>query len=243
MIINPDGWSVLSLLREDGTRSYKIFSSWKHNDEWRLSSGADNLTDITVEGGCVVWPQQSGSIYILPFEGQNLRTNYTNSVLEQKIIPVLTEERIKVTRLDLIQDGQLVIDNIKEFELNEIDNFSLTSCEGLELEIQRNALMSAWRNKQKIVFDSVTESIAIFDIDHTSRCESAQPIHYFPANDELNQLIDYWLEVGLIVAEPNPAITEKKTKLLLPTLVTWDENRHGIQPVKGKELSEEFGLA
>ncbi len=124
MIINPDGWSVLSLLREDGTRSYKIFSSWKHNDEWRLSSGADNLTDITVEGGCVVWPQMSGSVYELSFNGQNKSTPYTLSILNQKIIPTLTEGRIKLTRLDLIQNGSFDINSVKEIELNDVKDFN-----------------------------------------------------------------------------------------------------------------------
>ncbi|WP_335989199.1 hypothetical protein [Pseudoalteromonas sp. CH_XMU1449-3] len=126
MIINPDGWSVLSLLRENGTRTYKIFSSWKHNDVWRLSSGANNLKDITVEGECLVWPQMSGSVYELSFSGQNISTPYTLSILSQKIIPTLTEGRIKLTRLDLIQNGSFDINSVKETELNDIKDFNPT---------------------------------------------------------------------------------------------------------------------
>ena len=133
MSINPEGWSILRFLREDGTRSYKIFSSWKHNDVWRLSSGADSLIDITIEGECLIWPQMSGSVYELSFSGQNISTPYTLSILNQKIIPTLTEGRIKLTRLDLIQNGSFDINSVKETELNDVKDFNSQKVDDIAL--------------------------------------------------------------------------------------------------------------
>ncbi len=78
----PDGWTILKF--EDGEKIvYKIFATWrKENHQWRLSSGAPDLTTLKKEGDKFVWEQASGSIYHLPSEGEHCYTEYQGQVLE-----------------------------------------------------------------------------------------------------------------------------------------------------------------
>ncbi|WP_065979671.1 hypothetical protein [Pseudoalteromonas lipolytica] len=139
MNVKPDGWYILKFYREDGTESFKIFSTWLKNDTWRLSSGADTLSIITVQGKNLVWPQMSGTVYKLPFKGQNLTTSYTLSILEKKIIPTLTEGRIKLTRLDLINNDSFDIHTVTETKLNDMKDFPPKKCVNNTQRLQNDA--------------------------------------------------------------------------------------------------------
>lgn len=139
MNVKPDGWYILKFYREDGIESFKIFSTWLKNDTWRLSSGSDTLSHITVQGKNLVWPQISGTVYKLPFEGQNQTTSYTLSILEQKIIPTLTEGRIKLTRLNLINDDSFDIHTVTETKLNDVKDFNPQKCVNNTQRLQNDA--------------------------------------------------------------------------------------------------------
>lgn len=79
----PVGWTILKFTYTEEV-VYKIFATWRWgNEEWRLSSGATDLSSITKTGDTLVWPQASGSIYHLPLDGENCYTFYQGSVLEK----------------------------------------------------------------------------------------------------------------------------------------------------------------
>lgn len=68
-IHKPDAWIILRLTQKREV-SYRLFVSWRGNngfqDRCRMSSGADNLDEmIKRDDGCFVWPQASGSTYVL----------------------------------------------------------------------------------------------------------------------------------------------------------------------------------
>lgn len=60
----PVGWTMLKFTYTEEV-VYKIFATWRwSNEEWKLSSGAADLSSITKTGDILVWPQASGSISI-----------------------------------------------------------------------------------------------------------------------------------------------------------------------------------
>lgn len=79
----PDGWTILKITTSE-EMCYKIFSTWRwDNEEWILSSGTLNTEELTQEDTKYVWPQASGSIYHLPFNGEHCYTFYQGLVLEK----------------------------------------------------------------------------------------------------------------------------------------------------------------
>ncbi|ODB39794.1 hypothetical protein BB427_01475 [Pseudoalteromonas sp. BMB] len=178
MNVKPEGWYILKFYREDGTESFKIFSTWQQDDTWRLSSGSDTLSNLTVQGKCLIWPQMSGSIYELPFEGQNQTTSYTLSILEQKIIPTLTEGRIKLTRLDLINNDSFDINTVTETKLNNVKDFNPQKCVNNTQRQQNDVHTKVSRE------DSYTELSNEFD-ELFKRIESPKdPLAIFEATEE-----------------------------------------------------------
>lgn len=178
MNVKPDGWYILKFYREDGTESFKIFSTWLKNDTWRLSSGADTLSNITVQGKKLVWPQMSGTVYKLPFEGQNQTTSYTLGILEQKIIPTLTEGRIKLTRLDLINNDSFDIHTVTETKLNDVKDFNAQKCVNNTQRLQNDVHTKVSRE------DSYTELSNEFD-ELFKRIESPKdPLSIFRATEK-----------------------------------------------------------
>lgn len=81
----PDGWTIVRLTSPD-LQFYKIFGTWRWaNDKWRLSSGAFDFSGIRFEGNHFIWPQQSGSVYRLPVDGEHCMSAYQSSVLEMML--------------------------------------------------------------------------------------------------------------------------------------------------------------
>ena len=80
MKIKPDGWVVLT--NNNQKNLYFIFSSWKENDRWRLSSGSEVLPNLSKCGKFWLWRQQSGSYYELPVDEENGYTFYTGKILD-----------------------------------------------------------------------------------------------------------------------------------------------------------------
>lgn len=82
MEITSEGWVVLKVTDTDDTIWYKIFSSWRSGDSWRLSSGATDKSQLVDNGDHFVWPQQSGTVYLLPKDFEGGMSIYTASVLD-----------------------------------------------------------------------------------------------------------------------------------------------------------------
>jgi len=81
---------------------YRIFASWR-GDSWRLSSGSEELPQLSSCGKYWLWLQMSGSCYELPINEEDGYTFYTGRVLS-----IITErsgkentsiERVKLATL------------------------------------------------------------------------------------------------------------------------------------------------
>ena len=88
MIVKPQGWVILKFSTPTDT-FYKIFSSWRggylDGDSWRLSSGSSHPPTPSDCGKYWVWPQESGSCYHLPVNGEGGMSFYTERVLKEII--------------------------------------------------------------------------------------------------------------------------------------------------------------
>ena len=79
---HPDGWTILKFIEGEKV-VYKIFATWRwDNDIWRLSSGAEDICELSKIGDEFIWPQASGSTYHLPVDGEHCYTAYQGMVLE-----------------------------------------------------------------------------------------------------------------------------------------------------------------
>ncbi|AOT07137.1 hypothetical protein [Pseudoalteromonas luteoviolacea] len=89
MIVKPQGWVILKFSTPADT-FYKIFSSWRggylDGDSWRLSSGSLHLPTLSECGNYWVWPQESGSCYHLPVNGEGGYSHFTAQVLGNIIL-------------------------------------------------------------------------------------------------------------------------------------------------------------
>ncbi|WP_462174642.1 hypothetical protein [Pseudoalteromonas gelatinilytica] len=89
MIVKPQGWVILKFSSPADT-FYKIFSSWRggylDGDSWRLSSGSGHLPTLSECGKYWVWPQESGSCYHLPVNGEDGYSHFTAQVLGNIIL-------------------------------------------------------------------------------------------------------------------------------------------------------------
>lgn len=82
MEITTQGWIVFKISPREGPVCYKIFSSWRQDDRWRLSSGAYDMSSLTEYGDHFKWLQLSGTVYILPKNGEGGCTFYTGRVFD-----------------------------------------------------------------------------------------------------------------------------------------------------------------
>lgn len=78
----PEGWVVLRFEAPEDRPFYKVFATWRENDRWKVSSGAFDASEVTVDGEHVIWPQASGSTYKLPLGEENGYTFYQGRVME-----------------------------------------------------------------------------------------------------------------------------------------------------------------
>ena len=126
MHYKPDGWQVLKYIKKDGTGFFKIFATWRADDRWRLSSGADRLADIEVQDDFLIWHQKSGSVYNLSINRQNYFTHYTQKILNEKIIPTISEGGINVSVIDLLNEKVFDYEKVRDLDFqtnNEQDDF------------------------------------------------------------------------------------------------------------------------
>ena len=87
LIIEPEGFIILSIATSD-EEFYKIFSSWRSDDGWRLSSGSrDPSSDIYKEDGNIYWKQSSGSVYSLTGDegGSTFYTQHQLQLIRENI--------------------------------------------------------------------------------------------------------------------------------------------------------------
>lgn len=85
MVVRAEGWVIIHITRPGEKDLYKVFASWVDVDVWRVSSGVFDKSQLKDQGSEFIWPQSSGSIYILPKEGEGLLTAYTATVLNNAI--------------------------------------------------------------------------------------------------------------------------------------------------------------
>ncbi len=95
--ITPEGWLLLKLPQANGKYVFKVFASWRENDQWRLSSGASSLEQAKRKGEYILFPQSSGTLYRLPIKGEGSATFYTMDVLER----MLAKEGIALAQVKL----------------------------------------------------------------------------------------------------------------------------------------------
>lgn len=106
----PDGWTIVKF--NDGQKLiYKIFATWRGgNERWRLSSGAKNFDNLTINGNVFIWPQNSGSVYHLPEDGENDCTPYQEDVLESIRIKCANDNvEFEIISLDVLRNNTSVI--------------------------------------------------------------------------------------------------------------------------------------
>ena len=101
--ITPEGWFILKLPQEEDKYVYKVFSSWREGDQWRLSSGASSLDNLQIDGTHITFPQSSGSLYRLPLEGEGGASYYTMEVLER----ILEQEGLVLS--DVKVDSSIIL--------------------------------------------------------------------------------------------------------------------------------------
>ncbi|MCY7295611.1 hypothetical protein [Alteromonas sp. a30] len=105
-------------------------------------------------------------------------TSYTLSILEQKIIPTLTEGRIKLTRLDLINNDSFDINTVTETKLNDVKDFNPQKCVNNTQRLQNDLHTKVSRE------DSYTELSNEFD-ELFKRIESPKdPLSIFRATEK-----------------------------------------------------------
>jgi hypothetical protein len=81
MTYDVEGWVVLRYTTPGTKLYYRIFASWRDGDLWRLSSGSDELPQLSTCGKFWIWPQASGACYQLPIGEEGGYTFYTGRVL------------------------------------------------------------------------------------------------------------------------------------------------------------------
>ncbi len=85
MVFKAEGWFILKVSPPDESVFYRVFASWRLSNAWRLSSGAEDLSTLVDKDDYFEWPQLSGSVYILPKQGEGGATFYTQGVLNRII--------------------------------------------------------------------------------------------------------------------------------------------------------------
>ena len=95
MSYKPDLWTLVRITDQDKNSHVRILASWYGgyggSDSWRLSSGC---LEPTIEGDLIVWPQSSGSTYVVA-KGNIGMSNYTRQILNS-IIETSKEVTIEV---------------------------------------------------------------------------------------------------------------------------------------------------
>lgn len=85
MEVRAEGWVIVHITRAGEKDIYKVFASWIDGDVWRMSSGAFDKSQLKDQGDEFIWPQSSGSVYILPKKGEGRLTAHTSNVLSDAI--------------------------------------------------------------------------------------------------------------------------------------------------------------
>jgi len=89
MTYDVEGWVILKYTVCNEKVYYRIFASWRgdylNGDSWRLSSGSEELPQLSSCGKLWLWPQMSGSCYELPINEEDGYTSYTGAILSSII--------------------------------------------------------------------------------------------------------------------------------------------------------------
>jgi hypothetical protein len=89
MTYDVEGWVILKYTVGNEKVYYRIFSSLRgdylNGDTWRLSSGSEQLPQLSSCGMYWLWPQMSGSLYELPINEEDGYTSYTGAILSSII--------------------------------------------------------------------------------------------------------------------------------------------------------------
>jgi len=85
MKYNVEGWVVLKYTVPNKNIYFRIFASWRgdylNGDSWRLSSGSEELPQLSSCGKFWLWHQLSGSCYQLPINEEDGYSSYTGAIL------------------------------------------------------------------------------------------------------------------------------------------------------------------
>lgn len=87
-MVSPEGWLVFLVKPAEGVGPsvYKIFSVWSFHDEWRLSSGVDDLSDLREFDDYFLWRQSSGTLYQLSKHNEPKLTEYARAMLLKHVL-------------------------------------------------------------------------------------------------------------------------------------------------------------
>lgn len=104
-LVTPDDWIVVLITppEELGAPVYKIFSGWRFRDEWRLSSGTEDLSEIEDCGHYFSWRQSSGSLYHLHKNNSANFTEYVNAMLYKMVIKPARDYQFNVEFLNVAE--------------------------------------------------------------------------------------------------------------------------------------------
>ena len=96
--LTPESWLVILITPPEGMGEpvYKIFSGWGVGDQWRLSSGAADLSDLIEYDDCFLWRQSSGTRYQLNKHDVPNFTEYMQAILMKTVIVPARAHQIKL---------------------------------------------------------------------------------------------------------------------------------------------------
>jgi hypothetical protein len=104
MKYDVEGWVILKYTVGNEKVYYRIFASWRggylNGDSWRVSSGSEQLPQLSSCGKYWLWPQMSDSCYELPINEEGGYTSYTGAILSS-IISRTGEDDTIIERIKL----------------------------------------------------------------------------------------------------------------------------------------------
>jgi len=104
MTYDVEGWVILKCIVASEKVYYRVFASWRgdylNGDSWRLSSGSEDLPQLSACEKFWLWPQVSGSCYELPINEEDGYTSYTGAILSS-IIDRSGEDETLIERVKL----------------------------------------------------------------------------------------------------------------------------------------------
>lgn len=130
----PDGWVIVTTEFEKGKTTYKIFSSWIKDDQWRISSGDNGFDNLVDFGSFFIWKQRSGAIYKLIKQRSGELSMYARDILLEKVLEPANDLEQKTTWMDCDDlHHAIAMDNdIRQLEFQFWENLPRNKGEDIE---------------------------------------------------------------------------------------------------------------